>query len=107
MNTLAEVIEINELFAQYHPLLTDKQRLIMTYYFQDDYSLGEIAELEKISRNAVHDQIKRTVQKLYDFETKLQLLALSKQRHKILEKLSEAHDIETKDKLINDLKKVV
>lgn len=107
MNTIAEVIEINELYMHYHPLLTDKQRLIMTYYFQDDYSLGEIAELEKISRNAVHDQIKRTVQKLYDFEDKLELLASSKKRKKLLDKLTETDDIETKNKLINELKKVV
>lgn len=107
MNTINDVIEINELFMHYHPLLTDKQQLIMTYYFQDDYSLGEIAELEHISRNAVHDQIKRTVQKLYDFERKLQLLALSKHRKKLLKKLSKTDDIDTRNTLINELKKVV
>ncbi|MFW6318745.1 MAG: YlxM family DNA-binding protein [Bacillota bacterium] len=107
MNTLSEVIEINELYMHYHPLLTDKQRLIMTYYFQDDYSLGEIASLEHISRNAVHDQIKRTVQKLYDFEDKLRLLSLSKQRKKLLDELTKTHDIDVRNKLINELKKVV
>ncbi len=107
MNTISEVIEINELYMHYHPLLTNKQRLIMTYYFQDDYSLAEIAELEHISRNAVHDQIKRTVQKLYDYEDKLQLLTLSKKRKMLLDKLTETHDINTRNKLINELKKVV
>ncbi|WP_461239415.1 putative DNA-binding protein [Paucilactobacillus sp. N302-9] len=64
---------INSLFEFYGPLLTDKQNDYMQLYYGDDYSLGEIAEEFSVSRQAVYDNIKRTVQTLEDYEEKLHL----------------------------------
>jgi len=58
----------------YGALLTEKQRLIFDFYYQDDLSLGEIAEKQDISRQAVYDIIKRSENILEEYENKLQLV---------------------------------
>jgi predicted DNA-binding protein YlxM (UPF0122 family) len=65
---------IAELFAFYGELLTDKQKDVLTLYCLDDLSLGEIAEDLKISRQGVHDTVKRSSRTLEDYETKLGLM---------------------------------
>lgn len=58
----------------YGNLLTDKQRLIMSYHFEEDMSLSEISEELNISRQAVHDLIKRSGKLLSEYESKLGLI---------------------------------
>ena len=43
----------------YGPVLTDKQRVILTEYYDEDLSLAEIAENLGITRQGVRDGIKR------------------------------------------------
>ena len=86
---LDKFVEINQLYRFYYPLLTEKQQNIIAYYYHDNYSISEIAELENVSRNAVHDQLKRTVSKLYNFENRLGLLRKFKARQDIIQKLKE------------------
>lgn len=62
------------LFDIYGDLLTEKQKTIMDYYYNDDLSLSEIGENGKISRQAIHDTIKKCEKLLYGYEEKLQLL---------------------------------
>ena len=73
MNILDKAIEVIELYDIYQDLLTNKQREYMESYYYNNYSLTEISENMSVSRNAVHDQLKRTVKKLYDYEAKLEL----------------------------------
>jgi len=80
---------INRLFDIYRSLLTDKQQEIIEYYFQDDLSLSEIADNLKISRNAVHNLIQRTVKILEDYESKLHLYAKRQKLSDVLEGASE------------------
>ena len=54
------------LFDTYGDMLTDKQRLCFDLRYNQDLSLGEIAELEGISRQAVRDNIVRTEALLQD-----------------------------------------
>ena len=59
----------------YGKLLTEKQREIMTLYFNDDLSLSEIAAREGISRQGVYDAVHRAQRQLEDYERQLGLLA--------------------------------
>ena len=61
------------LFEYYKELLTDKQVETFICYYNEDYSLAEIAEEFSISRNAVWDTIKKVIDKLEEYETKLKL----------------------------------
>ena len=63
------------LLDHYGAMLTERQRDIVTYYYFDDLSLAEIAENEGITRQAVRDIIKRSLQQLGDMEAKLGLVA--------------------------------
>lgn len=58
----------------YGPLLTDKQRNVWDLHYQQDLSLAEIAEVEHISRQAIHDLLKRTERILAEYEAKLGLV---------------------------------
>jgi|GEM_PF-398788 len=72
----------------YSGLLTAKQRRLCDMYYNQDYSLSEIAEHEKTTRQAVRDGIEKAKQKLESFERSLGLcekktrlaLALAKAR---------------------------
>jgi hypothetical protein len=62
-----------KLFDVYEVLLTDNQRKIFDLYYFQDISLGEIAENMSISRQAVHDLLKRTEKILCKYESLLHL----------------------------------
>ncbi|TMD66216.1 MAG: RNA polymerase subunit sigma-70 [Chloroflexi bacterium] len=57
----------------YGALLTDHQRRILHLAWELDWSYGEIAARERVSRTAVYDVIRRTVTNLDDYERKLGL----------------------------------
>lgn len=67
-------VEIGLLMDFYGNLLTDRQKEIMMLYYEDNLSLTEIAEMLKITKQGVSDNIKRAEKALYDTEEKLQLL---------------------------------
>lgn len=80
-----ERVEISLLMDIYGPLLTEKQINIMEWYYDDDLSLAEIAELNKTSRQAIHDLIKRCYKQLLSYESKLNLLQKTiKREHEIM-----------------------
>ena len=70
------------LFEQYKMLLTDKQQEIVSLYYNEDYSLGEISENLKVSRQGVYDTLKRSEKILREYEAKLGLVAKMKERER-------------------------
>ncbi len=78
----------------YEKLLTDKQQKICNYYFREDYSITEIAELESISRAGVHDAIKRSELALEDFEEKLNCYESFNKRQEYYKKIKEFNNQE-------------
>jgi predicted DNA-binding protein YlxM (UPF0122 family) len=85
---LEKANRMNLLIDFYEPLLTEKQRTFLKFYFHDDYSLGEIAENFEISRQAVYEHIKRAEQALEDYEAKLLLINKHEQRAKLTDELT-------------------
>ena len=73
-------MEKNLVYSQmldiYKGLLTPKQAEAMEYYYDSDYSLGEISELMDISRQGVRDFIKRGEAIMDEMEEKLNLVKL-------------------------------
>ena len=70
-----EILEQALLYDFYGELLTKHQKEIYEQFVLEDLSLGEIAKEAGISRQGVHDLIKRCNQTLKDYEDKLQLVA--------------------------------
>ena len=71
---MEKIIERNMLFDFYGDLLTDRQRSIYQDAVYEDLSLSELAESYGISRQGVHDQIKRCNKTLEEYEQKLHLV---------------------------------
>jgi len=57
----------------YGALLTDHQRRILHLAWELDWSYGEIATREGVTRTAVYDVVRRTTLNLDDYERKLGL----------------------------------
>jgi uncharacterized protein len=72
-DALTDKLNMNRLFDVYGGLLTDKQREYFQRYYQDDYSLSEVADLFHVSRNAVFDQIQKAAAHLTHYESVLKL----------------------------------
>ncbi|MCR4434406.1 MAG: putative DNA-binding protein [Clostridiales bacterium] len=71
---MEKVLEISLLLDFYGQLLTPRQLEILDLHYNNDYSLGEIAQEFNISRQGVHDNIKRGKAALNEFEEKLKLV---------------------------------
>lgn len=86
------------LFDFYGPLLTEKQGKMWDLYYQRDLSLSEIAEQEGISRQAVHDLLKRTEKILEEYELKLGLInRFLDEREKLLQIQALLEDVSRED----------
>lgn len=66
-------IRYGNLFAFYGKLLTEKQYEMLYYYYLNDYSMVEIAENMKISRQAVYDAVRKSNKALDSYEPKMEL----------------------------------
>ena len=62
------------LLDTYGPLLTDRKRELLDYYYNEDYSLSEISELTGISRQGVRDSIKKSEEEILKLESKLNIV---------------------------------
>lgn len=82
-----KVLEISLLYDLYGKLLTDKKRMVMELYHENDLSLSEIAEEQGVSRAAVHDALKSAERSLREYEKKLGLLAAYKERRELVQNL--------------------
>ncbi|HPU62809.1 MAG TPA: YlxM family DNA-binding protein [Mobilitalea sp.] len=71
---LDELIYLSMLYDFYGDLLPDNKKQVFEDYVLNDLSLSEIAEHMNISRQGVHDIVKRCTQELKDYEEKLSLL---------------------------------
>lgn len=66
-------IYLTNLYDYYKELLTEKQRRTFEDYYFDNLTMEEIAENNKISKNAVSKTLMETKEKLESFEKSLSL----------------------------------
>lgn len=88
---MEKIYEQTMLFDFYGELLTEHQRSVYIDAVYNDLSLGEIAEDRGISRQGVHDLIRRCDKILKDYESKLHLVerfARAKETVREIQKLS-------------------
>ncbi|HIZ55245.1 MAG TPA: putative DNA-binding protein [Firmicutes bacterium] len=81
-------LQFSMLLDFYGAVLTEKQRDVMELYYNEDLSLGEIAEHENITRQGVRDSIKRGEAQLTEMEEKLQMLQSFQELGELLPKIS-------------------
>lgn len=103
-NELKSRLKILSLFDLYKDFLTDKQKLYFEDYYFNDMSLSEISLNYNVSRNAILDSNKKTIQILNDYENKLNLIELRQKILNILDNNNDADKIREKIKNINFFK---
>jgi len=75
------------LFDYYGDLLTDKQKTYFDLYYNQDFSLAEIAEEEGISRQGVYDALTRAEAILLNFEEKTGFVKRAAERKRLVEEI--------------------
>ena len=66
-------LNIGYLLDFYGELLPERARTVLDMYYNEDYSLAEIAEVIEISRQGVRNTIKKYESELFFYEEKLGL----------------------------------
>ena len=87
---MEDIVMQGLLYDFYGELLTEHQRNIYEDAIFNDLSLGEIAEVKGISRQGVHDLIKRCDKTLQVYESKLHLIRKFQQTK---EKVARIHEL--------------
>lgn len=105
---MSKNLEISVLLDYYGGILTDKQRDVIDLYYNQDLSLAEIAEHEKISRQGVRDNIKRGEAYLLELEENLhmakQAFALSELLEDVQRRNREISRINEENKYSSEIK---
>ena len=86
---MEKLVEQALLFDFYGELLTDHQRQVYEDVILNDYSLSEVAADLGISRQGVHDLIKRCDKILSGYEEKLHLVQKFQQTRQMVEDIQE------------------
>ena len=96
MKNIEKNVKISMLNEIYGNLLTKKQYEIIDNYYNSDLSLSEIAENNKITRQAVRDILKKGENKLFEYEEKLHFMKRTLNQEekigKVLEELTKIQD---------------
>lgn len=113
---IAKVIKMNEILEQallydfYGELLTAHQKRIFEQFVLEDLSLSEIALNEGISRQGVHDLVKRCNKALEEYEKKLHLVEKFLSIKEKLQQLNKLVDDEIDNRstvqLIEEIRKI-
>ncbi len=97
-------VYISMLLEKYGKLLTTKQFNIIDLYYNQNLSLGEIAEEQNITRQGVRKVLVDAEKKLIEIEEKLGILAEKAEEIKLINEIIKQVEDE---KVINLLKKLL
>ncbi len=105
---VAKSVELTYLLDFYGALLTDKQREMMRLRVEEDLSLSEIADGFAVSRQAVHDALRKAEKTLCDMEEKLHLVAKYRELHYMAVSAMDAldqNDVPLARRILSDMQK--
>ena len=105
VNSMEEIVELSLLFDFYGEMLGDHKKQIFEDYVLNDLSLAEIADEEGISRQGVHDIVKRCTKQLKDYEAALHLVEKFQNMKKKLTEVYELLSIEVSNNSKQNLEK--
>lgn len=86
----------------YGELLTERQRQIAELYYNEDFSLSEIAGMHGITRQAVRDSLRHTEQTLIRTEQKLGMAGRLSAMRSCLEQILAVSDSEQITQLVRN-----
>ena len=84
---MLDKVEGNLLFDFYGSLLTEHQREVLDDYFNDDLSMSELADEYDVSKSAISDLIKRCLNQLEEYESKLHLIKQARSLDELIDKM--------------------
>ncbi len=87
-----KILYYNALFLIYRDLLTSNEQEVFSLYYEENYSMGEISEVKKISRSAVGKYIRVVEQKLDNYE---KILKINEKKNTLIKLIS-----------LNDIKEI-
>ena len=107
---MEKFVEKSYLYDYYGELLTKRQQQIYEEVVFEDYTLSEAASEENVSRQGIHDMIKRCDKALEEYENKLHLVerflkikASAERIKKMAEALGADEICKEADEIIEDL----
>ena len=106
---MEKIVEQTLLYDFYGELLTEHQRRIYEDVVFNDYSLSEVAQELGISRQGVHDNLKRCSRILADYEEKLHLVekfVSIREKIRRIHKLSQECESLDKEELVSRIESI-
>ena len=106
---MEKIVAQGLLYDFYGELLTEHQRRVYEDVVFNDMSLSEIAEEQGISRQGVHDLVKRCSQTLKGYEEKLHLVekfVSIREKVKQIDELLDGYEKENAEELVADIRKI-
>ena len=103
---MKSLLEQALLYDFYGELLTDHQKEVYEQFVLEDLSLSEIAESAGISRQGVHDLVKRCNKLLEGYEAKLHLVEKFLSVKQKVQELNELLDSESEDEVIQQIRQI-
>lgn len=100
-----EIVELSLLYDFYGEMLDEHKKKIFEDYVLNDLSLAEIADEEGISRQGVHDIVKRCTKKLKEYESALHLVEKFQDMKEKLTEVTELLNKETEADSNTDIQK--
>lgn len=88
---------ITSLYEIYKELLNEKERNYFEYYYFEDYSMQEIADLYKVSKAYASKYLNKINDKIVNYE---KILKINDRNSKIIDLLKNVNDSELKSKII-------
>ena len=103
---MEEILRQTLLYDFYGELLTEHQKQVYEDVVLNDYSLSEVAQSLSISRQGVHDMVRRCNRTLEGYEEKLHLVAKflsAKQKVSKIHILAKQFHEKPEDQILNEI----